>query len=304
MAATKKPRAKSAAKKAPAKKAAAKKAKAEPKKPEKKGRPGGIWKGSVSFGLLNIPIVLQSADEEKDLHFTQLDPSNMAPIKMKRTNSKTGKEVTYSSIVKGYNTGSGKYVIVTDKDFKAANPKATQTMDLEDFVPLADLDTMLFQKPYYVVPQKNGEKGYFLLRDALEASKKIAIGKIVLRTKQHLAALMPKGKYLVLELLRFSSEVLEEHEVSYLDGIKEPGYLPRELKMAEQLVEEMTSKWNPDQYKDTYHDELLKRIRAKEKNGDIEDAPEPEVEEEGNGKVVDLLPLLQKSLSAGKKKTG
>jgi len=294
---------KSAPKKTAAKKTT-KKTSAKPKTPAaKKARGHGIWKGSISFGLLNIPVTLQTAEQEKELHFTQLDPSNMAPIKMKRTNSKTGREVDYGDIVKGYKTDSGRYVIVTDKDFKAANPKATQTIDLEDFIAVDDIDPMLFERPYYVVPQKNGEKGYFLLRDALERSKKVAVGKLVLRTKQHLAAVMPRGKYLVMELLRFAHEVLEEHEVKYLEGISEPSYQPRELKMAEQLVEEMTTNWKPDRYKDTYHDDLLARIKAKEKNGDLEDAPEEEVEEdEDSSKVVDLLPLLQKSLASGRKK--
>jgi DNA end-binding protein Ku len=286
----KKPRAKSA--KAP---------KAKEKKSARKGRSGGIWKGSISFGLLNIPVTLQSAEQEKELHFTQLDPSNMAPIKMKRTNGKTGKEVEYGDIVKGYETAPGKYVILSDKDFKAANPKATQTIDLEDFVAVDDIDPMLFEKPYYVVPQEQGAKGYFLLRDALDRTKKVAVGKVVLRTKQHLAAVMPRGKYLVMEILRFAHEVLEAHEVKYLEDVKEPSYQPRELKMAEQLVQEMTTRWEPDRYKDTYHDELLARIKAKEKNGDLEDAPEEEIEEEDTSKVVDLLPLLKKSLEGRKR---
>lgn len=257
----------------------------------------GIWKGSISFGLLNIPVSLQSAEEEKSLHFSLLDAKSKAGIKFKRVNAQTGREVPYSQIVKGYKYESGQYVVLTDKDFKAANVKATQTIDIEDFVLLEEIDAMLFEKPYYVVPQKNGEKGYFLLRDALEKSKKVAVGKVVIRTKQRLAALMVKGDYLVLELLRFSYEVLEAHEVDYLEGVKKPKYSDRELKMAEALIKDMTTDWDPDKYKDTYRDDLMKRIRQKIKLGEGEEIEEVKPEKSvGGGKVVDLLPLLRQSL--------
>lgn len=268
-------------------------------------RPGGIWKGSISFGLLNIPVSLHTANESKDLHFNMLDSKDFAPIKYRKINANTGREVPYERIVKGYEYEPDQYVVVNKNDFAAANPKATQTLDIEDFVLLDEIDTMLFDKAYYLLPQKNGEKGYFLLRDALLHTKKVAIGKIIIRTKQHLAAVMAKGDYLVCELLRFAHEVREVHEVDFLEGIKSKGrYNPRELKMAEDLIKGMTAKWEPEKYDDTYYDDIMAVIKKKIKAGKthvIEDKSEP-VEKVEPTKVVDLLPLLRQSLAAKGKK--
>lgn len=264
----------------------------------------GIWKGSISFGLLNIPVVLQTSGETKELHFHMLDSKDFQPIKYRKVNASSGKEVPYERIVKGYEYEPDQFVVVNKQDFAAANPKATQTIDIEDFVLLDEIDTMLFDKAYYLLPQKNGEKGYFLLRDALEKTKKVAIGKIVIRTKQHLAAIMVKGEYLVLELLRFAHEVKEVHEVDYLDGVKTTGrYNPRELKMAEELIKGMTAKWKPEKYDDTYYDDIMKLIKAKVKAGKthvVESGDEEEVEQVEPTKVVDLLPLLRESLNQKK----
>ena len=264
----------------------------------------GIWKGSIRFGLLNIPVSLQSANAQRDLHFSMLDEKDLAPIKFRRVNAVSGREVPYRRIVKGFEFEKGEFVIMNSVDFKAANPQATQTIDIEDFVLLDEIDTMLFDKPYFLVPQRNGEKGYFLLRDALVKSKKIAIGKIVIRTKQHLVAILTRGDYLILEILRFAHEVLDAESVNYLDGIsKKTNYNPRELKMAEELIAGMTAKWQPEKYKDTYYDDIMKRIKTKVKQGkghtisEPDEAPEVET---SSDKVVDLLPLLRKSILAGK----
>lgn len=263
-----------------------------------------FWNGTISFGLLNIPIGLHSADEGKAFHFTQLDPSNMARIRYKRVNEKTGKEVPYGKIQKGYEYEKNNFVLLTDKDFKAANPRATQTIDIEDFVKLEDIDPMFFERPYYIVPEKQGAKGYFLLRDALAKEGKVAIGKIVMHTRQHLVAVIPRGKYLVLEQLRFAHEVLTEDEVSFLEKAgHKASYSPKEFKMAETLIEDMTAKWNPEKYKDTYYRDLMNRIKAMARAGKgatvesetIEAAPEA-------SNMIDLMPLLQRSLRAGKKK--
>lgn len=266
--------------------------------------PRGIWKGSLSFGLLNIPVILQSAEQDKSLHFKMLDSHDFSPIQFKRVNANTGREVKYDQIVKGYQYEPGEYVVVDEADFQAANPKATQTLDIEDFVPLDDLDPMLFEKPYYLVPQKSGEKGYALLRDALQRKKKVAIGKIVIRVKQHLAAVLPRGPYLVLELLRFAHEVLEADEVDYdVPSAKKAPYSAREFKMAEELINGMSTEWKPDKYKDTYVADLMRRIDRKIKSGKthaIEEAPLEKAE--APAKVVDLLPLLRKSLAESKRK--
>lgn len=264
---------------------------------------GSIWKGSISFGLLNIPVNLQKAQEEKDLSFSMLDSKDFSPIKYKKVSAKDGKEVPWDRIVKGYEYEKGQYVLVSKEDLKAANPKATQTIDIEDFVELDDIDFMFLEKPYYLVPQKAGMKGYFLLAEALKKTKKVAIAKIVIRTKQHLAAVMSKGDYLILEMLRFGHEVLDIDEVDYLSDIKKPHFTPKEIKMAEELIKGMTGKWNPDQYKDSYSDDVMKLVKAKIKKGqghEIIDYDLPE-EPKASGKVVDLMPLLRQSLELKQK---
>ncbi len=265
---------------------------------------GSIWKGSISFGLLNIPVSLQKAQEGHDLSFSMLDEKDLSPIKYKKVNGKTGHEVPWPRIVKGYQYESGQYVIMNKDDFKAANPKATQTIDIEDFVSFDEIDLMFFEKPYYLVPQKNGVKGYFLLCEALKKTNKVAVSKIVIRTKMHLACIMAKGEYLVLEMLRFAHEVLQADEVDYLKGTEKPKVTAKEIKMAEELIDGMTGKWKPEQYKDTYNDDIMKIINMKVKAGEGHEIDYGELpkEEKGNtGKVVDLLPLLRKSLEERKK---
>lgn len=259
----------------------------------------GIWKGSISFGLLNIPVSLQTAKEGKELHFQMLDSKDFSPIKYKKINAHTGKEVPYDRIVKGYEYEPDQYVIMSKQDFVAANPKATQTIDIEEFVPMEDIDPMMFETPYYLVPQKQGQKGYFLLRDALERTGKVAIGRIVIRTKQHLCAVFVRGDYLVCEMMRFGHEVLDVNEVDYLEGVTPPKYNTNEIKMAEQLINGMTADWDPKKYRDTYYDDIMKRVKQKIKEGKshvIEDVDISEEKVEPT-KVVDLLPLLRQSLA-------
>lgn len=263
-----------------------------------------IWKGALSFGLLNIPVRLAKAEEEKNFHFSMLDEKDLSPIKYKKINAKTGKEVPYERIVKGYEFKKNEFVVLTDKDFKAANVEATGTIDIENFVDEDEIDPMFLEKPYYLVPEKNAEKGYFLLSEAMKKSKKVAIAKIVIRTKQHLVMIMVRGEYLVLEILRFAHEVLEVDEVDYYDAVKKVKFNPKELTMAMQLIEGMTEKWKPEQYKDTYHDDLKKIIDKKVKGGKgkvIEEVVLPEISKTTN--VLDLMPLLKQSLEKKKKPT-
>lgn len=263
-----------------------------------------IWKGSISFGLINIPVGLRKAEQEHELHFSMLDKRNMAAIKYKKINAATGREVPWNSIAKGYEFEKGQYVLIDKTDFEAANPKATQTIDIEDFVELDEIDPMFLEKPYYVVPQKNGIKSYFLLLEALKKTHKVAIGKIVIRTKQRLAAVMTHGDYLILELMRFPHEVLTAKDVDYIKGIHKPRLIPKELKMAEELIRGMTSKWKPEAYKDTYYDDMMGLIKRKIKRGQgqaiTDDHRASEKIKPSN--VVDLMPLLRKSLDQYKKK--
>lgn len=263
----------------------------------------GIWSGAISFGLLNIPISVMSANEEERISFKMLDKRDNSPIGYKQYNKKTGKEVDRKNIEKAYEYQKNQFVLITEEDFLKANPKATRTIDIEDFVSLEEVDILLFEKPYYLVPGKNGEKGYVLLKKILEETQKIAIAKFVLRSRQHLVALISRGDYLVLEMLRFSHEVQEIHEAKFLDDfdLKKIKITPKEMKAAKTLVDEMTAKWKPDQYKDTYQDELLKYIKKKVKQGDVEEVQE-ESSEGANTNVIDLMPFLQKSIKAGAKK--
>lgn len=265
--------------------------------------PGNIWKGSISFGLINIPVSLQKAQEGNDLSFTMLDEKDLSPLKYKKINSKDGKEVPWQRVVKGYEYEKGQYVVLTKEDLKAANPKATQTIDIEDFVEMSDIDLMYLEKPYYLVPQKSGVKGYFLLMEALKKTKKVAIAKFIIRTKMHLAMIMAKDNILVLELLRFEHEVLDTDEVDLLSEVTPPKFSAKEIKMAQELIEGMTAEWKPEQYKDTYNDDVLKIIKMKIKAGEGQtiEWELPKSEKLKSSNVVDLMPLLKESLEKKKK---
>ena len=258
-------------------------------------RKGRVWSGAISFGLIHIPVDVETAEQDKDLHFNLLDKRNLAHIKYKRVNEKTGKEVPYDQTVKGYHHSSGKYVVLTDEDFRRANPKASKTIDIQTFVKMEDIDPLFFERPYYLVPQKGGEKGYSLLHEALVKSKKVAVATVVMRTKEYLTCVFPRDGFLFLEILRFS------HTLKHRPASDAPhaSFKGQELKMAEQLVDGMTSKWKPDQYKDTYYADLKKHIEKKLKAGkgkEIEEVEPKEVEDNETGESQDLMSLLKASL--------
>lgn len=263
----------------------------------------GVWKGYLSFGLVNIPVVLETANEEEKIHFRMIDKRDHSPVGYKQINKKTGKPITRDQITKGYEYKKGKYVLFSDADFKKANIKATSTVDIEDFVELSEVDPMLFERPYYILPQKGGEKGYVLLRKALQKTGKAAVAKIVLHTVQRLVVIYPREKHLVLEILRFSNEVKEIHEVDPLPAAAANAKISdRELRGAEHLVESMTSPWKPDNYKNTYREDILKMVKSKVRRGKIAKVEDIEashvVEDEGISatNVIDLTALLEKSL--------
>jgi DNA end-binding protein Ku len=284
-----------------AKRATAKGArKTQKKSSAKKQSNGRVWSGAISFGLINIPVGVETAEQGKDLHFNLLDKRNLAHIKYKRVNEKTGKEVPYDQTVKGYHHPSGKYVVLTDEDFRRANPKASKTIDIQTFVKMEDIDPLFFERPYYLVPQKGGEKGYSLLNEALVKSKKVAVATVVMRTKEYLTCVFPREGFLFLEILRFS------HNLKKLPSqlVPHAKFKDQELKMAEQLVEGMTSKWKPDQYKDTYYSDLKKHIEKKLAAGKgkaIEEVEPEETEDKDSDDSQDLMSLLKASL---KKKSG
>jgi DNA end-binding protein Ku len=263
-----------------------------------------IWKGSISFGLVNIPIGLYPASRREELSFRQLRKTDLSPINYKRVAEVDQKEVPWEDIVKGYEYEKGQFVVVTDEDFKRANVEATQTVDISDFVNLDEIDPMYFDKPYYLEPQKGGKKAYALLRDTLKETGKVGIAKVVLKTKQHLGAVKPKGNALVLELMHFAEELLEPNE---LDLPKDEAVGKKELDMAKALVQSMTSEWEPQKYKDEYTEKLKQAIEEKVEAGGKE-LPAPKGKPKPATNVVDLVAILKKSIeentatSKGKKK--
>jgi len=265
----------------------------------------GLWRGSVSFGLVNIPVYLESAQQEKKLHFRLIDKRDNAPIGYRQFNKLTGEEVSRNSIVKAYEYKKGQYVLMSEADFKKANVKATRTIDIESFVDLKEIDPMFFERPYYIIPQAGGEKGYVLLCEVLKRSNRAAIAKIVLHTVQHLVAIIPREDYLILEILRFASEVKEASDAQLLEPtVREVKVSPREISIAEQLVDGMSGDWNPRQYHDTYRDDLMRLIKIKIKRGATAAVEEVELagEDEFATNVIDFTALLKKSLSAAKMK--
>jgi DNA end-binding protein Ku len=258
-----------------------------------------IWKGSISFGLVNIPIALYSATRREELKFRLLRKTDLSPVNYKRVAEKDGKEVPWNEIVKGYEYEKGKYVVLREEDFQRVDLEATQTVDIQDFVDLEEIDPMYFYKPYYLEPQKGGDKAYALLRDALKDTNKVGVAKVIIKTRQYLAGVKPEDGALVLELMHFADE-LADPEKLHVPKKLEVG--KREMDMAKSLIGSMTSKWEPEKYKDDYREALMDVIEEKVEAGgkEIEEkprkAPKPT-------KVIDLVSVLQKSLEqTGEKK--
>jgi DNA end-binding protein Ku len=262
--------------------------------------PRAIWKGSISFGLVNIPIALYPATRREEFKFRLLRKSDLSPVNYKRVAEKDGKEVPWDQIVKGYEYEKGKYVILKDEDFQRVDLEATQTVDIKDFVEQEEIDPIFFYKPYYLEPQKGGDKAYALLRDALKDTNKVGVAKVVIKTREYLAGVKPEDGALVLELMHFADELADPSKL-HLPKKVEVG--KREMTMAKSLIDSMTSKWEPEKYKDDYREALMEVIEEKVEAGgkEIEEkprkAPKPT-------KVIDLVSVLQKSLeeSGAKKK--
>ena len=263
--------------------------------------PRPLWRGAISFGLVHIPVVLSSAENRNSFDLTMLDRRNMKPVGFKRYNKETEKEVGWDDIVKGYEYEKERYVVLTEEDFKRANIEATQTVDIVAFVDAEEVAPTYFETPYYLVPDKRGEKGYALLRETLKATNKIAIATVVIRTRQYLAALIPSDGVIVLNTLRYKNELKSAKDLDVPSGsLKASGVSPREIEMAKKLVDEMTDRWKPDRYRDTYHDDLMKLIDKRIKAGKTEvitEAGEGE-EKPARGEVIDLMALLKRSVEA------
>lgn len=265
-----------------------------------------LWKGSISFGLVNIPVLLYSAENRSSFDLTLLDRRDMKPVGFKRYNKKTGKEVAWEQIVKGYEYEKNRYVVLTDDDFRRANVEATQTIDILSFVRGEDISPTSFETPYFLAPDKRGEKGYALLRETLTKTGKAAIATVVIRTRQYIAAVIPWNEMMVLNTLRYANELRPTKELQIpTNSLKTAGVTSRELEMATKLVEEMSERWKPAQYKDTYREDLMRLINKRIKAGKTEVVTGPEEGEAqdkpGRAKVVDLMALLKRSVQRSAK---
>ena len=261
-----------------------------------------LWKGAISFGLVHIPVELISASLDHELDLSMLDRRDFAPIGYKRYNKRTGKEVEWDDIIKGYEYQTDEYVVLSDEDLRQANVKATQTIAIDTFVDAVEVPLTFYEHPYYLLPAKGGEKVYALLRETLRKANKVGIASVVMRTKQHLCALVCVGDAIVLNTLRYADELRPTDDLD-LPGstLKAAGISEKELKMAMSLVEGMSDTWQAAQYHDSYRADVLalvkKKIKAKQTRTIT--PPAPEAEEERSGNVIDLVALLQQSL--GKK---
>jgi DNA end-binding protein Ku len=266
----------------------------------------GLWKGAISFGLVNVPVELFSAQKRSsEIDLTMLDRRDMAPVGYKRVNKASGKEVPWEDVVKGYEYEDGRYVVLSEEDFRRANPELAKTVDIVAFVERADIPPHYFETPYYLGPGKRGEKAYALLRDALQKAGKVGIATVVIRTKQYLAALVPQGDALMLNTLRYHAELKAPADLDIPDKLKGSRVSAKELDMALRLIDDMADNWQPEKYHDTYHEDLLKRIEEKIKAGQTGELTEPskEAKAEKGGEVIDLMALLKKSVEKRSAKT-
>jgi DNA end-binding protein Ku len=253
-----------------------------------------IWSGAISFGLVNVPVKLYSATSPKTVRFHQLSSKTGARIRQKRVDATTGEEVPYEEIVKGYEITPDRYVLITPEELDGLDPKATKTIDIEEFVDLADIDPIYYDHSYYLAPTAGGAKAYRLLLDAMRESGKVGIGKVVLRTKQQLCALRPNGDVLTLSTMLFGDEVLSPDRLDELDDIAEAGATDRELKMAQQLIDSLSMDFDPERFRDEYREQVLQLIERKASGEAITIEPAAEEPEE----VPDLMAALEASLAA------
>lgn len=257
-----------------------------------------IWKGSLTFGLVNIPVELKTAIRPDHISFRLLHQEDLSPVKYERVCQADGEAVPWSEIVKGYEYDKGKFVVLTDEDFKTAALESSKTIDILDFVKEEEIDPRYFEIPYYLVPAKGGEKPYALLREAIRNSQSVGVGKIIIRQTQHLASVKVVGDALVLEIMRFANELVDAREFSFpsRDAVR-----PQELRMAEQLVENLAEPFDPSRYTDDYRANLMKVIKAKMKG---KKAKLEEPEETRDSGVLDLMSRLRASLEEGNGKKG
>jgi len=258
--------------------------------------PRSMWSGAISFGLVNVPVKLYSAVSKKTVRFHQLNAETGHRIQQKRVDPQTGEDVPYEQIVKGYELTKDRYVVITPEELETLDPEKSRTIDIEDFVDLADIDPVYYDHPYYLVPDKGAAKAYGLLLNAMREAGKVAIAKVVLRSKEQLVAIRPAGDLLMMETMIFHDEVVDHDELDELPDAQELKASDRELKMAQQLIESLSSEFDPARYRDEYREKVLALIERKAQGEEIAvqpEAPQP-------AKVPDLMAALEASLAAVK----
>ena len=262
--------------------------------------PRPIWSGTITFGLLNIPVQLMPGERHTDLHFRMLDSRNNARIRYERVNEETGEEVPWKEVVKAFEYDKGNYVVLSKEDFAKAAPESTESVDIEAFVDPDAVGPEYFERPYYLVPAKKAEKGYVLLRETLKRQKTAGLARVVIRTREYLALVMPRDNALRLMLLRYPQEIVPEDEYAFPDkSLSAYRINPKELEMAEALVNSMVGKWKPDDYRDDFRERLTKVIegRIKAKGGvRAPAAEEAALPKNASTNVVDFMALLKKSI--------
>lgn len=262
-----------------------------------------LWKGAINFGLVNIPVELFPAEERKEFEFSMLDKRDLSLVGYKRYSKKSGKEVAWSDVVKGYEYDKDRYVVLTEEDFRRANVKATRTIDIKAFVPAKEIPAQYFETPYYLVPTGRGQKVYALLRETLKSTGRVAVAQVVIRTTQHLAMVAPIGRALMLITMRYAYQLRGTRGFELpAESLKSASVSSKEIDLAKRLVGDMTEHWKPDEFKDTYHEDLMRRIHEKIKSGEAEEITEPEGEEGEklrSAQIIDLAALLKQSLAQG-----
>jgi len=260
-----------------------------------------FWSGTLSFGLVEIPVRLHPAVRSKDLHFSWLDREGLAPVGYKHYNKDTGKDIPWDRIVRGYEYEKGEYVVLTDADFQRANPESSETIAIISFAKREEIDPVFFDTPYYVAPAKRGSRSYNLLREALLRSDRVGIARVVLRTREHLCAVIARENVIMLNLMRWAHELTDPRDLDLSDPhAKNAQPSAQELKMAERLIADMEEPWKPAAFRDTFRDDILKVVEDKVESGRthvIDEKEKPRREPAGTG-VMDLMPLLKKSLES------
>lgn len=263
-----------------------------------------IWKGTISFGLVGIPVILRPGENRKGLDLTMIDKRDHSPVGYRKVNKKTGRDVDKEDIVKGYEVEEGRFVVLTDAELKSVAAEKTQRIDIDAFIDSHEIDPAYFDRPYYLEPAPKSDKPYALLREALKRSKKIGVATVVIRNREYLAALIPRGKLLLLNLLRYAYELRDPEELKLpSEDIKRLKITEAEMKMAERLIGDLKSRWDPAKYKDRYHDELLEFINKKAQAGKTEEIEVPSAKPARLQPPADIMKLLKESVARVEERT-